>query len=86
MGFRRPFEFAFALWPLFSDDLLSLVGSYVTPLCRHSRAGGNPVLSAQKLIGQKGFLNSASWIPAVACPRVGGGGNDGSSKQRIGLS
>ena len=66
------------------DTAAYLASSF--PLARHSRAGGNPVLSARKLIGQKGFLNSASCIPAVACPRVGGGGNEGSGKQRIGLS
>ena len=56
MGFRRPFEFAFTLWPLFSDDLLSLVGSYVTPLCRHSRAGGNPFLVFGNCFSNIGFL------------------------------
>ena len=56
MGFRRPFEFAFALWPLFSDDLLSLVGSYVTPLCRHSRAGGNPFLGFANCFSNISFL------------------------------
>ncbi|KJJ12936.1 hypothetical protein HMPREF3156_02405, partial [Neisseria sp. HMSC06F02] len=35
-------------------------------ISRHSRAGGNPVLSAQKSIGKKSFLNSTFWIPACA--------------------
>ncbi|HHY5201005.1 TPA: hypothetical protein ACV5EK_002104, partial [Neisseria meningitidis] len=34
--------------------------------CRHSRAGGNPALSVQKLIGKTVSLDFTFWIPAFA--------------------
>ena len=42
--------------------------SAVIPAPAYARTGygRNPVLSAQKSVGQKGFLNSAFWIPACA--------------------
>ena len=44
----------------------SLIYPFLKPARRHSRAGGNPDLPAQKPVGEKGFLNSTFWIPACA--------------------